>query len=175
THSVTSDVNLWKSQWGGDFWPSLESERSAGISCLKSTFEELLMNKVDVMDIWREKFLNDRLYTWSYRDGSLQSSIDFWLVSKAIDKNSITVNILTTLLTVEHLAAEVISEITTLSSLPPGSSSEEERLRLTELQSKLDGMYRARAEGAFIRSQQKWLENGEQMSTFFFKPEKSQT
>ncbi|KPP62758.1 hypothetical protein Z043_119039, partial [Scleropages formosus] len=59
-------------------------------------------------------------------------------------------------------------------SLPPGSLSEEERLRLTELQSKLDDVYRVRAEGAFIRSRQKWLEHGEQMSTYFFKLEKSQ-
>lgn len=46
---------------------------------------------------------------------------------------------------------EVISEITALSSLPPGSLSEQQHLRLLDLQNKLDEIYKTKAEGAFIR------------------------
>lgn len=35
-------------------------------------------------------------------------------------------------------------------------------------------MYKMKAEGTFVRSRQKWLEQGEQMSSYFFKLEKSQ-
>lgn len=44
---------------------------------------------------------------------------------------------------------------------------------LVDLQIKLDDLYKLRAEGAFIRSRQRWLEHGEQMSTYFFKLEKN--
>lgn len=43
------------------------------------------------------------------------------------------------------------------------------------LQEKLDIIYKRRAEGAFIRSRKKWLEEGEQNSAYFFKMEKHHT
>ncbi len=243
---------------GGDFnivlnesldrWPP--GKPSLANSSLKT-----LMNKYDLYDVWREKFPRDRVYTWSNKDGSRQSRLDYWLVSNSLDKDSITVDLLPTPLTdhkavllnvnlsrdnlnVKHFSywkmncsllkrnsvktelqrlikrhwdqaqkdkiygknwellkyeigkymrkygsnlaksrrkevENITSEMTSLTSFPPDSLSAKDRLRLTELQTKLDDLYKCKAEGAFVRSRQKWLEEGEQMTSYFFKLEKS--
>lgn len=51
----------------------------------------------------------------------------------------------------------------------------EEQIKLSECQNRLDNIYRKKAEGAFIRSRTKWLEEGEQCSSYFFNLEKSKT
>lgn len=48
----------------------------------------------------------------------------------------------------------------------PEEFSEEDKLTLLDLQNKLDGLYRHKAEGAFVRSRRRWLEEGEQNSAF---------
>jgi len=48
----------------------------------------------------------------------------------------------------------------------------EDHLNLAKLQNKLDEIYKRKAEGAFIRSRKKWLEEGEQNSAYFFRLEK---
>lgn len=40
------------------------------------------------------------------------------------------------------------------------------------LQCKLDEIYKRKAEGAFVRSRVKWLEQGEQNSSYFFNLER---
>ncbi len=47
--------------------------------------------------------------------------------------------------------------------------TEEDQLKLTESQNKLDDIYRRKAEGAFARSRKKWFEEGEQNSSYFFR------
>ncbi len=47
-----------------------------------------------------------------------------------------------------------------------------EKETLAEYQNKLDNMYRLKAEGAFIRSRQKWIEEWEQNSAYFFRLER---
>ena len=54
-----------------------------------------------------------------------------------------------------------------------GNLTDEEQIMLSECQDKLDNIYRRKAEGAFIRSRTKWLEEGEKCSSFFFNLEKS--
>lgn len=49
-----------------------------------------------------------------------------------------------------------------------------EKLKLNDLQNKLDDMYKLKAEGAFVWSRQKWQEYGEQLSAYVFNLEKSQ-
>uniref|UniRef100_A0A669D202 Reverse transcriptase domain-containing protein n=1 Tax=Oreochromis niloticus TaxID=8128 RepID=A0A669D202_ORENI len=212
------------------------------------------MGKFNVVDIWREKYPDDRLFTWSNKTGSRQSRIDFWLVSDCIDKENITVNILATPLT-DHRAIHIDVQMFTLDNIPhkfsywklnnsllkdkmvnmqinklivyywnkanreksfctnwelfkfeackflrrygsqiaklrkaeeqevisriasyyqrsPEEISEEDKLTLLELQNKLDGLYRRKAEGAFVRSRKRWLEEGEQNSAYFFRLEK---
>ncbi|KAG7523103.1 hypothetical protein JOB18_039455 [Solea senegalensis] len=63
---------------------------------------------------------------------------------------------------------EVISNISLFYQRPPDDVSEENKLLLLELQNKLDELYRRKAEGAFIRSRKRWLEEGEQNSAYFF-------
>ncbi len=46
-------------------------------------------------------------------------------------------------------------------------------MELVTLQNHLDDIYKRRAEEAFIRSRQRWLEKGEQNSAYFFQLEKS--
>lgn len=73
--------------WGGDFntvfddnldrWPP----KPANINCeLKNTCLRL-----GLMDIWRERNKSQRMYTWSNRSLSLQSRIDFWLISNDLE------------------------------------------------------------------------------------------
>ena len=50
--------------------------------------------------------------------------------------------------------------------------SEIEKLKLMELQNDIDKLYTDAAEGAFIRSRAKWLENGEKNTSYFFALEK---
>lgn len=50
--------------------------------------------------------------------------------------------------------------------------SNDEKLELASLQVKLDELYTFKAKGAFIRSRAKWLEEGEQNSSYFFNLEK---
>lgn len=45
---------------------------------------------------------------------------------------------------------------------------------MAELQCKLDNIYKQKAEGAFIRSRRKWIEEGEQNSAYFFRLERQQ-
>lgn len=51
--------------------------------------------------------------------------------------------------------------------------SEAEFQELSELQTKLDLIYKYRAEGSFIRSRRRWLEQGEQSTAYFFRMEKN--
>lgn len=60
----------------------------------------------------------------------------------------------------QHLMEEkIVEEILSLSSIPTDNILDEQRVPLTELQNKLDNIYRTRAQGAFIWSRQKWLEH----------------
>lgn len=55
----------------------------------------------------------------------------------------------------------------------PENLTDSQKAYLVDLQMKLDDLFKLRAEGAFIRSRQRWLECGEQMSSYFFKLEKN--
>lgn len=68
--------------------------------------------------------------------------------------------------------SEIISEIITLSR-SPDNLSEDNRNRLQILQLKLDNIYIYKAKGAFVRSRRKWLEEGEQNSSYFFQIRKT--
>ena len=51
--------------------------------------------------------------------------------------------------------------------------SSQEKIKLMELQVKLDELYLEKAQGAFIRSRAKWIEAGEKNSSYFSNLEKS--
>lgn len=213
SHSLSSDVNFWKSQWGNDAWFSHGSERSAGVATFKNVFSgtvlhsendslghytclvvesdhcvfitvnvygyntkpendqlldsleskinvwlskypnsfiliggdfnvtlnnaidrwppgqntihnlrlKSLMETLNVVDIWREKFPDDRSYTWSNRSGSRQSRIDFWLVSNNLPSEMISVNVLTTPLT-DHRAIYISIQFSASNKSPYRSS-----------------------------------------------------
>jgi len=67
---------------------------------------------------------------------------------------------------------EVISKISSFYQRAPDDVSEEDKLLLLQLQNKLDDLYRQKAEGAFVRSRKRWLEEGEQNSAYFFRLER---
>ncbi len=69
----------------------------------------------------------------------------------------------------------IISTIAYLSSKSPDILSVEESKSLVEYQYKLDELYKLKAEGAFVWSRRRWLEEGEQNSAYFFRLEKSLT
>jgi len=212
------------------------------------------MDRLELVDIWRVKNSYDREYTWSNKNSSRLSRIDFWLVSRNLDKDHISVDISTTPLT-DHKAVSIkfmfspearfikgsywkmnssllnhkevkselerligfywskakrenhyglnwellkyeigkylrkfssnlaklkrleevsiVSEISSITKILPENRSDSQRNYLIDLQIKLDVLYKLRAEGAFIRSRQRWLEHREQMSSYFFKLEKN--
>lgn len=69
---------------------------------------------------------------------------------------------------------DLCAQIVTLSNRST-NLSDDELARLAEYQNKLDCFYRRRAEGAFVRSRMKWLEEGEKCSSYFFNLEKSKS
>lgn len=68
---------------------------------------------------------------------------------------------------------KVVSKIAILSSKSPELLSESDKLEYAQLQCKLDDLYTYRAQGAYIRSRQKWIEEGECNTDYFFRLEKS--
>ncbi|XDV26393.1 hypothetical protein PO909_030123, partial [Leuciscus waleckii] len=255
--SIEERITFWLTRYpnsllliGGDFNIAQDNaidRLPPGRPSSMGTNLKRLMSRFNIVDIWREKFPDDRSFTWSNRSGSSQSRIDFWLLSSNIDKEKVTVNILATpltdhraihintqfsasntfhrscywklnnsLLKHEKVKAEMIMLITrfynkakkeksyntnwellkfelgkflrqygtaiakakraeedevinTISSFyqrPPEEVSEEDRLLLLQLQNKL------KAEGAFVRSRKRWLEEGEQNFAYFFRLER---
>lgn len=61
-----------------------------------------------------------------------------------------------------------IYKITTFTQRSPPIFSDDEKMELFTLQNQLDDIYKRKAEGAFIRSRQRWLEKGERNSAYFF-------
>ena len=66
---------------------------------------------------------------------------------------------------------EVIKEI--LSITLCSTISENEQIRLLQLQEKLDKIYERKARGAYIRSRAKWMEAGEKNTSYFCRLEKT--
>ncbi len=73
----------------------------------------------------------------------------------------------------KHEEENIISKITAFTQRSPPIFSDTEKMELLTLQNHLDDIYKRRAEGAFIRSRQRWLEKGEQNSAYFFQLENS--
>uniref|UniRef100_A0A3B3I0R1 Reverse transcriptase domain-containing protein n=1 Tax=Oryzias latipes TaxID=8090 RepID=A0A3B3I0R1_ORYLA len=70
---------------------------------------------------------------------------------------------------------DVIQKIALLTSKPTDVLDETDKTALIDLQHKLDDIYKRKAEGAFIRSRRRWIEEGEQNSAYFFRLEKYQS
>lgn len=51
------------------------------------------IDKFDLVDIWREMYPDVIQYTWSNKDRSRRSRIDYWLISKTLCSNNISINI----------------------------------------------------------------------------------
>lgn len=86
-----------------DRWPPARHSRS-------NLRIELFMDKFNVTEIWREKFLDDISFTWSNCCGSRKSHIDFWLISNSLSKDDITFNLQQHLLTLERYVSMYNSE-----------------------------------------------------------------
>lgn len=72
----------------------------------KSTFPnsklKMLMEKFDLIDIWREKFPNVQSYTWSNKNQSRLSRLDYWLIPHSLKNYDVSVSILPSPLTDHH-------------------------------------------------------------------------
>uniref|UniRef100_A0A3P9LB20 Reverse transcriptase domain-containing protein n=1 Tax=Oryzias latipes TaxID=8090 RepID=A0A3P9LB20_ORYLA len=68
--------------------------------------------------------------------------------------------------------SQIINDIMTISKRNPAELSDDDKINLALLQKELDSIYKNRAEGAFVRSRLKWLEEGENNSSYFFQLEK---
>lgn len=240
--------------WGGDFntvmdeevdrWPPQKNKKT---SVLKS-----VCARMDLLDIWRYTYPDQRMYTWTNNDLTKQSRIDFWLIS-AINKDDVELVKIDTSVLTDHKAIMIkmnkdgkrttisktnywklnktllenecfkkqsidiiqkywkkasivkkfghnwelmkfeirniainigkniakvkkakennlIEEILKLTSKK--NLTNEEIKQLTSLQLQLDTIYLDKAKGAFVRSRQKWIEQGEKNTKYFFNLEK---
>lgn len=72
---------------GGDFNVSfnnsLDRYPPKSTVCSSSALLDLI-DKFEMVDIWRERFPNNLEFTWANKSGSRQSRIDYWLISKSM-------------------------------------------------------------------------------------------
>ena len=68
-----------------------------------------------------------------------------------------------------------ILKITSLTSKPVDVLTESEKIELIDQQHRLDEIYKHKAEGAFVRSRRRWVEEGERNSAYFFRLERQQS
>lgn len=73
---------------------------------------ETLINKCNLVDIWRMKHPNDISFSWSNRSGSRKSHIDFRLILDNISQNNVTADILASPLT-DHRAIYIKVQLLT--------------------------------------------------------------
>lgn len=109
---------------GGDFNIALKAscDRWPPSTNNSSAFPLLMfMQKFNLVDIWRVKNPNVKVYTWSNKSCSSMSRIDYWLVSNTFNTNNITSNILPTPLS-GHKAVSLQISFNSNSSRPPRSS-----------------------------------------------------
>lgn len=64
------------------------------------------MQKFNLIDVWRHQHYNTNAFTWSNRNATRKSRLDFWLVSNNLNIDKILVNIITTPLT-DHNAVSI--------------------------------------------------------------------
>jgi len=69
---------------------------------------------------------------------------------------------------------EVIFKIANLLAKNTEDITDSEKAELAKQQQQLDKIYKDKAEGEYIRSRRKWLEEGEQSSAYFFRLEREQ-
>ncbi len=72
--------------WGGDFNTVFDGIQDRCPPKVDSSINELsnVCLRLNIFDIWRYKNPTSLIYTWSNKDRSLQSRIDFWLISEHI-------------------------------------------------------------------------------------------
>ncbi len=93
--------------WGGDFNTVMDESMDRWPPKDKKTNElENICNRIGLIDIWRHRHLNGKAYTWSNKDRSLQSRIDFWLVSSDLENKVESIAIEPTVLT-DHNAVTI--------------------------------------------------------------------
>lgn len=68
---------------------------------------KLFMQKCNLIDVWRYHHPNTNLFTWSNRNATRKSRLDFWLVSDNLNIDQISANTVTTPLT-DHNAVSIV-------------------------------------------------------------------
>lgn len=92
---------------GGDFNTVMNESVDRWPPKDKQTNElENICGRLGLIDIWRHRHSNEKAYTWSNKDRSLQSRIDFWLISSDVEEKVESVTIEPTVLT-DHNAVTI--------------------------------------------------------------------
>lgn len=81
---------------GGDFnvtfdpsidrWPPTRNNN-------RNSFFKTFMERFDLVDIWRVKFPDAITFTWSNKENTRLSRLDFWIVSKNLNEQDVTIEI----------------------------------------------------------------------------------
>lgn len=90
---ISDNMQYWINKYpsasiilGGDFNMVLNSDLDrfpSRTSCV-SPIMDAFITRFTVVDIWRVTYPQQRLYTWSSKDHSKQSRIDYWLISQSL-------------------------------------------------------------------------------------------
>lgn len=112
--TVENKVNQWLALfpsaeilWGGDFNTVFDESLDIWPPKTKQLTElENICHRMNLTDIWRQRHPQEKVYTWSNKNRSLQSRIDFWLTSAELGNKVDFIKIEPTILT-DHKAIAI--------------------------------------------------------------------
>ncbi len=112
--TIENKVNQWLTLfpsaeilWGGDFNTVFDDSLDRWPPKTKQMTElENICHSMNLIDIWRQRHPQEKVYTWSNKDRSLQSRIDFWLTSAELENKVDLIKIEPTILT-DHKAITI--------------------------------------------------------------------
>ncbi len=112
--TIENKVNQWLTLfpsaeilWGGDFNTVFVDSLDRWPPKTKQMTElENICHSMNLIDIWRQRHPQEKVYTWSNKDTSLQSRIDLWLTSAELENKVDLIKIEPTILT-DHKAITI--------------------------------------------------------------------
>lgn len=93
--------------WGGDFNTVFDESMDRWPPKTKQITElENICHRMNLIDIWRQRYPEEKVYTWSNKNRSLQSRIDLWLISAELGNKVDLIKIEPTIVT-DHKAIAI--------------------------------------------------------------------
>ncbi|CAJ1069845.1 unnamed protein product [Xyrichtys novacula] len=112
--TLENKINYWLTLfpsaeilWGGDFNTVFDGSLDRWPPKAKQITElENICDRMNLIDIWRHRHPQEKVFTWSNKDRSCQSRLDFWLISAELENKVDSIKIEPTILT-DHKAISI--------------------------------------------------------------------